>query len=150
MAKTNFTKVEGMLDEGLRKMAVEQLLDMTDSAKLVENPSFPNAHSEKEGVRLQTLQALQRDLKFLDKMDQGPYDLFGISKKTLIKYLKNPEALTLQEWQNAKETQIKVKKFRKDFEKNATGQNDDDLIQQQRKSHKTKRFNINDKWVPLS
>lgn len=149
MAKTNFTKVEEKLDEGLRKMAVEHLLDLADSAAKPKDDNAPNKIKQ-DHSRLQIILVLQRDMKFLDKEGQAPYELFGINKKTINKYLKNPEKLTSEEWEEIKKTQEKVHIFRKDFEKSSPQKNDDTLIEQQRHSHITKRFNINDKWLPLS
>lgn len=144
MAKTNFTKVEGMLDEGLRKMNVEQLLNLTKPNKSDQSAEQPNKE------RLKTLLTLQRDLKFLDKADQEPYELFNITKKRLNKLIKNPETTSPEEWAEIKETQMKVNGFRKEFEKNGSNEKNDELIQQQIRQHKTKRFNINDKWLPLT
>lgn len=149
MAKTNFTKVEEKLDEGLRKMTVEHLLDMADAATKPKDDKVPNKIRQ-DNSRLQVILSLQRDMKFLDKEDQTPYELFGINKKTISKYLKNPDKLTAEEWEEVKQIQGKVHKFRKDFEKNSTQKNDDNLIEQQRRVHVTKRFNINDKWLPLT
>lgn len=143
MAKTNFTKVEEKLDEGLRKMTVEHLLELADAATKPKD-------TKQDHSRLQVILSLQRDMKFLDKENQTPYELFGMNKKTISKYLKNPDKLTAEEWEGIKQIQGKVHKFRKDFEKNSTQKNDDSLIEQQRRSHITKRFNINDKWLPLT
>lgn len=143
MAKTNFTKVEEKLDEGLRKMTVEHLLELADAATKPKD-------NKQDHSRLQVILSLQRDMKFLDKENQTPYELFGMNKKTISKYLKNPDKLTAEEWEGVKQIQGKVHKFRKDFEKNSTQSNDDNLIEQQRRSHITKRFNINDKWLPLT
>ncbi len=149
MAKTNFTKVEGMLDEGLRKMTVEHLLNLTETSSEDDKTSgkVPEKHTQ---ARLKSILTLQRDMKFLDKAEQEPYELFSVSKKNIGKYLKNPDTLTSEEWEEIKEIQSKVHKFRKEFEKNSIQNNNDDLIEQQRRSQVTKRFNINEKWLPLS
>jgi hypothetical protein len=151
MAKTNFTKVEGILDEGLRKMTVDHLLDLTKAAPKSEDGKAADENTLKQNSnRSKILLILQRDMKFLDKGGHEPYELFGIDKKTIIKYLKNPGALSAEEWEEVKENQIKVRNFRKECEKNSNSKNDEDIIEQQRRSHKTKRFNINDKWLPLT
>ncbi|MBA3817053.1 MAG: hypothetical protein H0X29_11160 [Parachlamydiaceae bacterium] len=154
MAKTNFTKVEGMLDEGLRKMTVEHLLNLADTAQpesgKPSSKDTPQDALKQANSGLQIILALQRDMKFLDKKGQEPYELFGLNKKTIEKYLKKFETLTPQEWEEINDTQGKVRKFRKDLEKNMTEKDNDDLITQQRRSHVTKRFNINDKWLPLT
>lgn len=150
MAKTNFTKVEGMLDDGLRKIMVDQLLDLADAQQEPKDKTLKTGPAKQNELRLKILITLQREMKILDKMKQDPYGLFNISKKKINEYIKNYEKLSDEEWGNIKETQNRVHQFRKEQKTNFNQNNDTDLIEQQRRSHKTKRFNINDKWLPLT
>lgn len=149
MAKTDFTKVESILDEGLRKITVAHLLDLADEAKPESNKT-PNIASEQSNLRSQTILALQRDMKFLHNQGQEPYELFGITKKIINKYLKNIDTLTSEEWESIKTIHSKVQKFKKEFEKKSPKKDDDALVEQQRRRHVNKRFNINEKWLPLT
>lgn len=154
MAKTNFSKVEEILSEGLRKIKVEHLLDLADRAASPA-PDSADAGTQKNpapnqpGSRKHTLLALQRDLKHLTKQDKDAYKTFGIGKSRLKKYIEHPETLTAEEWEAVTKIKLKVDEFKIELAKTLPGTSDDDLVDQQRRKHVTKRFNINDSWVPL-
>lgn len=124
MAKTNFTKVEEMLDQGLRKITVEHLYEMADVAKGTGNPLA--ASTEKKAPQLDKTQthlisSLQRDLKLLKKQEEDMYVKLGIKKKHLKKMIENPSALKPEDWQTLKQIQEKIAAFREELKKNAPG-----------------------------
>lgn len=150
MAKTNFTKVEEALAEGLRKITVTKLLEEADEAGAGKEDSAAHMkeHQDREAAHALIL-TLQLDLKELSKNDQGVYTKFGIKKKELKKMISNPESLNPQDWEKLKKLRSQIDDFKKDMSKNLPPSNDETLIEQERYKHLNKRFNVKDKWIPL-
>lgn len=151
MAKTNYTKVEEMLDQGLRKITVEHLFEMADVAAATGNPP---AGTEKKGQQPDKAQShlitsLQRELKMLKKQEQDIYVKLGIKKKVLKRMIENPQDLTPEDWQSLKQIQEKIIAFREELKKKLPSVNNDELVETERFRHLTKRFNVNEKWLPL-
>ncbi len=146
MAKTNYTKVEEALDEGLRKMTVNRLLESTESAK---DQVADKASTKPSGAQGQQIAAIQTELKHLQKQGQKPYEKLGINKKDIKRYIEHPEALTLEDWNNIKKLKEKIDAFKKELEK-IPHSSDEELIEQERHKHINKRFNVNEKWLPLT
>lgn len=144
MAKTNFTKVEEILDEGLRKITVEHLLDLTDKPDGARQKKFESSSS-----RINVVSMLLKDLKQLQKQGKEPYEKLGIKKNFLKKFIDHPEVITPEEWKTIQGIKTKLDVFKKELAEKHPQVSDDDVIAQQRRRHITKRFNINEKWVPL-
>lgn len=161
MAKTNFTKVEEALSEGMRKIEVERLLIIADentaaNAKKSEGELESGDPSEAKPVvpkvdaaHLQRLTAINHELKALDKLGEQPYARLGIDKDEIKKFMKDPAALTHDDWEKVKSIKEQIATYKQERNVPGTPGTDDELIKQQRKSQKTKRFNINNKWIPL-
>lgn len=159
MAKTNYTKVEEALAEGMRKMEVNRLLKAADKAKEdkstdVQKPSSAPtspAKPEVDAVNLQRLKTVCRDLKALQKLGRNPYEELKINKEEIKKFIKDPSSLTPEEWQKVKEIKSKIAKYKEEKPQKTQekGEKDDDPLQEERKKQATKRFNVKDSWIPL-
>lgn len=156
MSKVDFTKVENALKEGLLKMSVQQLIVIADLANMPFG-MIEDSESEEElaKAKSQTAQALtvalknlEADLKKLRKKDVSMYQKLGIDKKELKHYFENPQKLSPQDWQKIKDIRDKIDVYKKELRKNVTT-SDQDIVQSERKKQNTKRFNINEKWIPL-
>jgi len=141
MTKTNFTKVEEALNEGLRKMTASHLLEMADSsAKTGGVTSNPFQAAIKRLIAL-----LKHDLKQLEKQDPDFYQNLGLKKPGLKKLLSDPEHLTPEDWESIKQIKEKIDQYKQKTPAPA----DEQIIQKERRKHINKRFNINEKWLPL-
>lgn len=150
MAKTNYTKVEEMLNEGLRKMSVEHLLDMADTATQAKsNATIEKAAKPLSAEQSRLMSVLQHDLSHLHKQGNKPYEKLGIKKKYLKQLIENPQGLTPEEWATVKRLKDQLEEFKKDLAMSLPNSSDEELVEKERKSHKTKRFNINKNWLPL-
>jgi len=144
MAKTNFTKVEDAFESEKRKQQKEALLKEADLASgnlIEENPQIEQ-QKKIQAKRNLLVKALKRDLKIY-----GPeiFDKkFGITKKKLELLLKKEMDLTDSDYAILETVKQKIAHF-----KDSDLDFDDNLIQQERKKHINKRFNVNDKWLPL-
>lgn len=132
MSKTNYSKVEKALEEGMLRMKTESLLEEADALK---NPS---KRSEEEEHAL-LLSYLQEELKQLKKEDPKAYKKLAFHKVDLKK-------LGAKE---AQEVQDQLNQYKKELS-SRTQVSDQSLIDAEREKHINKRFNVNDKWLPLN
>lgn len=139
MSKTNYTKMEEALNEGLLKMSVSRLLDLTNAAL-----DLDQAHSIG-----QLLALLNHEMKILKNHGIDPYEKLGIDKKTLKKLIDNPNHLTAQDFEQIKKLKGKIEEFKKEIESKLPQVTDDELVSKERRKHINKRFNVNEKWLPL-
>lgn len=141
MAKTNFTKVEDALNEGLLQLGVKNLLEATDTKTRLS--------PEQRAQYGQLLAALHADLKFLSKHNKKPYETLSIDKDQVLKFFSNPAALMPHEWELVQKWKKDVDAYKAKVKKEITPESDEEIIKKQQKKHATKRFNINEKWLPL-
>lgn len=159
MPKTNFTKVEEVLEQGLRKYSVEQLLEIADqtSAPKKRNPTIAyTAESDKPEIaplskeQSHLIHSLERDVKRLRKKDQEIYTKLGIGRKNLKKMIENPSALTPADWETIKQIRTKIDQYKAEMAKQLPQTSDEDLVESERKDHINRRYNVNKKWLPLT
>ena len=148
MGKTNFTKVEEALVAGLQQMTVAQLIEMADTANIKTPPTSA------ETTKLLTIQktlllALQLNINRLGKKDPDVYQKIGITKKKFKKFVQFPSELSSEDWKLIKETQDKLDLYMEEFIKNSPLCTNEQIIEQERVKHINKRFNVNEKWLPL-
>jgi hypothetical protein len=155
MAKTNFTKVEEALAEGMRKIEVNKLLDIADENAVANNKKSKSSKTppapKVDAIHMHRLNMINNELKTLEKIGKTPYQNLRIDKDEIKRFLKDPTVLTAEDWEKVALMKEQIAAYKVELEKNPDEKekNDDDLINQQRKSQITKRFNINKKWIPL-
>ncbi|KAF3363182.1 hypothetical protein PHSC3_000196 [Chlamydiales bacterium STE3] len=145
MSKTNFTKVEKAIDDGLQQIIIGNLLDLADAANAPKQP--PVTLSPEQQAAL--LQTLDRNLKKLNKMDSAAYQKLSPLKNDIKKLMSVSENFTAEDWQKIKEIKEKIESYKKEISKNLPQPSDDQIIEEERIKHINKRFNINDNWLPL-
>jgi hypothetical protein len=148
MAKTNFSKMEMLLHEGLLQVQVKNLLELADVAAgkgdiAKENP-VRVLQARKAIARL-----LQHELNYMYKSNSGIYNTIGIDREKLFKIFDAPDKISDEDWDYLSKIKTKVDIFRKGKQAMVNPKANEDLIEQQRKHHVNKRFNVNDKWLPL-
>jgi hypothetical protein len=145
MAKTNYSKVEEALAEGLQKISVEQLQAAAPSAKDKKMAS----EREKIAVRLRVLNLVRSNLDYLQKQGHTVYEQFEIKKSMLKKWIENPSEISAEEWKKIQKLKADLTEFKKSLEKGSTEEINETLLKQQAKENLTQRFNVNKKWLPL-
>lgn len=144
MAKTNFTKVEKSFDDEMRKNLQDELLKEAD--RVTGTPSKETAEIIRQkrlaAEKKILLQALQHDLKTMD--EDVLEDHIKISKDTLEHLLNKGINLKDQEIEELKKIKKRIDKYKKEHEGY-----DEKLVEEERKKHINKRFNVRDKWLPL-
>lgn len=139
MAKTNFKKVEESLDQGLRQIEIERLLDITDGV----------ATAEQVSLRGQLLAFLQIELKSMLHKGHNLYQKFNIDKGELKKYAEDPMSLKAEDLEKLKKYKEQIDQFRVELAKSEPTVSDEDVVDAERRKHINKRFNTNEKWLPL-
>jgi hypothetical protein len=148
MPKTNYTKVEEMLNQSLHKIQVNHLLEEADEATKSQG-SAVSAESAKKLSSTTLISSIQRDLKNLYKKDSATYIKLGIKKKYLKRWIETPEALTPEEMETLKQIQEKIKIFKEELKTRLPAIQDEAIVESQRTKHINKRYNVNEKWLPL-
>lgn len=141
MAKTNFLKAEEALTAALQKMSVEQLFEQASAR---DNPATEE-NAKRDQARLYIIKTLQLELKKLHRHDSEIYKKLGIKRKELDVYLEFPAKISSETWKKIVALKAKVE----EFSKNLPEKTNDQLIEIERQKHITKRFNVNEKWLPL-
>lgn len=134
MAKINLTKVEGALHEGLEKIRREKLEALTENSNTLG----------KEKKEMQILLVLVNQLRHLFKENLEDYKAVGMTIKEVEELLKKKEPLN-KEVQNRL---LHAKKMIKKIKAKNTKESQE-LVDMERRRHINKRFNVNEKWLPL-
>lgn len=146
MSKTNFTKVEEALAEGMRKIEVDKLLTIADANS---GKSSPEKKSKIDSIHLRRLVKVDEELKSLEKLGKNPYVRLRIAKEEMEKFLNDPANLTAKDWERLQAIIKQVTSYKSEIERKPLVSSDEDLIKQQQKKQAGKRFNVNEKWIPL-
>lgn len=139
MPKTNYTKVEESLSEGLRKMDIHRLLDITEG----------EATAEQLHARGQLLALIQYELKSLSHQGLDLYETLKIDKKELKKMAGNLPALTQVDIDKLKKIREQIVNAKAEFDKKQPRPTNEDIVAKEQRKHVNKRFNIRDDWLPL-
>lgn len=152
MAKINLSKAEEALSGTLHKITVDKLLEEADSAKKVTGKDEKNVQPplDEEKSKQLLLSTFQRDLLRLYKKDHAAYKKAGITKKHIENFTKHPEKCTATDWKTLEDAHKKVISLLKIATQKSQEIPMDKLIEQQRQKQSTKRFNVSDKWLPLT
>lgn len=131
----NYSKVEAILGEGMRRLKMRALLKETGKGV------------EKRGEEV--ILALKYELQGLKKLDPKLYQHMAFKPSEVKILLENANELTDKELELAKEYLSQVRHHKKIYSEKNPPPSDEELIEQQKKRHLTKRHNVNDNWLPL-
>lgn len=135
MSKTNFTKAEEALNEEMRKIAIQKILDETAAAKDDYSPSQ------------KVIKQLIRDVNPLIKKDKRLFAKLGF-KKEQIKAILEDQNISAENWKVLMDFKEKLDSYRMEKKKNSEG-SEEKQVEEERIKHINKRFNINEGWLPL-
>lgn len=140
--KTNYTKVEEALKEGMQKYSLHKLLDEADEAQNVKKESSPDENLTKQ----KTVISIQRAVKSYSKVDKKFYKKIGYKREDIKNLLSNPDCSQPEVWKNILQLKEKIEAYKKadpslNFE--------EDIVKKERVKHVNKRYNVKDNWLPL-
>ena len=136
MAKTNFTKAEEALAEGMRKMTVQKLLDETKQA----------AQQEDVKPSQKIIKQLIRDLNMVMKNDKQLFLVLGFNKDQIKKILSDPTNISADDWKTLLDFKKMFDMYKSKKKREVVN---DRIVEEERQKHINKRFNVNEKWLPL-
>jgi dsDNA-binding SOS-regulon protein len=140
MAKVQYTKVEDILTEGLRKIKRDNLLDLAAIAANI-GPKKKNLQKLINQLKVEIAFFKKKERFFLKKLLEEPKKLEEILEKS--PPLTEEENLFLITFIQ------KFTEYKNGLKEGATTEVNESLIEQERIKHINKRFNVRDKWLPL-
>ena len=149
MSRINYTRAEQALKADLLKMGIQRILFLADLASSFGKPNKSKASLGKDPQEnFQSLMdGIKVEVKKLAKQDTSFYDQLELSKDEVKNILQATGPLTEEA---EKKIQLLVEKLKK-YKKNSKIKQptDQELVQSQRKKQQSKRFNVNEKWLPM-
>lgn len=153
MAKINYTKVE----EAIERLFLEGLVKrLHHFSKIMENfssgpPLLERKPPDKEAV-VSALQQLNEVISKIRKHNKELYSQLNVDTLQLRRLMREPHNISYKDWDDLQTLRIKAMKLLTDLQQNSqqnSQEGDQALIEKQKKTHKTKRFNVRDKWWPV-
>lgn len=141
MGKTNFTKVEEALREGLDKLQRDKLLQQADEAQL--------KHKTKKTTDNQLVEVIRRDLNQIKKKDKKFLKELGFTKNEIKALLDKEGDHSLEELKQLGSLEEKIAAYKQALKSRRVQEPDDEIVEREKKHHINKRFNVNDDWLPL-
>ncbi|MEM1282645.1 MAG: hypothetical protein AAGG81_03745 [Chlamydiota bacterium] len=125
-------------------MTVSRLCELADIAAGIGQSQEPEDSITKSQRLL--IRRIKLDLMRLRKKDSKIYAKLKIKKSELKNQLDNAENLSKDDWKMLRALRKKTKAM---IETLYPTSSDEELIEEQQERHITKRFNVNEKWLPL-
>lgn len=148
MTKTNYTKVEEILEQGLRKMSINKIFEDSEKAIKQKGESKPESDLDKEKALF--IANLKRDLKKLDyRAHMKFYSSLGMKKSELKKKIAAPNLLKPEDWEAIMAIKKKIDLYKAQLSTQIPEMELSQAIDEERTKHINKRFNVNEKWLPL-
>jgi len=145
MAKTNFTKVEEVLEEGLRQMTVQHLHALADTLSNMDSEGIEKSDSD---FLKKLITILKFEVNWMETHEISLEKRIGIKKSDIKKLIEKKPPFNAEDFDKIKEIKEKIEMLKAELEKKSPETNDQ-LVQKERVKHINKRFNTNDKWLPL-
>lgn len=158
MAKTNYSKVEQALDEGLKRLSVDKLLEYSDvSSKLGQTPSIAKQgrlENEEAALRLKQdkhllVASMQFDINRLFKKNKHLYTKLGTHHEEITSLFNDIDTLTEDRLKRLLEIKKSLDDYKAKLKEKKPDSSNDAIVEHERKKHINKRFNVKDKWLPL-
>lgn len=148
MAKTNFSKMEALLNEGLLQVQVKSWLELADLA--AGKGEIAKEHPARVlQARKAIAKILKHEISYMYKTNPNIYTMLKVDREKLFNIFDNADKMSDEDWEYLSGLKKMVDIFRKGQQAMVNPQKNEELIEQQRKQHVNKRFNVNDKWLPL-
>lgn len=155
MPKTDYTRVETALEEGLRHFNILQLLDYADYAAKIGTGDPKQRERRLRSIALWvrrkherriTAATVKYDIDRLFKKDYHLYTALGTYHDEIEDLLKRAADLSDEEWERFEAIKAALEKYK---EEHAIITPNSEIVDKERRRHINKRFNTNEKWLPL-
>jgi hypothetical protein len=140
MAKTNFSKVESLIEKGIEKRKISNIVDQTRPDAEISSDKIP---------KLYLIESIRYDVAAMPHFDEGFFKKIGVKKQEILRLIKNPNQLTDKDWQLVQEIHDKIDARKEQIKEELPDPSDEDIIEFEKRRHIYKRFNVNETWLPL-
>lgn len=141
MSKTNFTKVEQALAEGMSRIERSKL-----DAQVQNVPDTDVALLKEQRLKQH---ALKTSLDWLWKRDKELFTKLQTDPAVAQRLVEAKELLSTDDKQLLASLFTHAQEIKDALEKETGIESNDSLVEQQRQQHITRRFNVDDRWLPL-
>lgn len=152
--KQNFSKAEEALANRLKQMEVDHLNKLAEIAQRVGKPELRNMIEKAALAANKT--ALERKAVFhfvkegLKKYKEPVvFTAVGTTLDEVQKVVQQTEPLSNEQWQLLTKVKESMQSAKQRYLQGHPGINDNQIVEKERKKHINKRFNVNEKWLPL-
>ncbi|MEX1013065.1 MAG: hypothetical protein WD595_00505 [Waddliaceae bacterium] len=144
MSKIEYTKAEKALSEGLLKLTIENIYEVAELVELKDSIEEKKRVLQKREIAKKLIR-VRHDLHWLSSKVRRLYTQMKIKKSRVEEILDKGEEVNKEDVKILVTIADKLQEIRASLPKLS----DEEIIEIERKKHINKRFNINDKWLPL-
>lgn len=144
--KVDFSKVENILSDTLRKIFIDRLSELAIIANLIQ------ASSQATNPKLmdEIAASFQQELGKLKRKDKKLYQKLGLTDANEERFKISPSQFTQEDWILLKDLKQKIDELKRELLGDELPNLEyEQQVEHERKRHIYKRFNIRDGWIPL-
>jgi hypothetical protein len=157
MAKTNYSKVEKLLVDGIRRLKTEQLLEIADKAALAHRKNVapatePSLPLPSESAVHATIRGIKRDLKAIEAADPETFATLGSDQESVSTLVPRLAEFSQTDWDQLVAVREKIEAIRREVVGVTESQQLDLQIQGEFDKLEVKGkydFHSKDKWRPV-
>lgn len=152
--KQNFSKAEEALEKRLKQMEVDHLNKLADISQRVGKPELRNM-IEKAALAANKTALERKSIKHfvtegLKKYkDPAVFKAAGTTLEDAQKMVQQTEPLSSDQWKLLGKLREAMQNAKQQYLQAHPNINDEQIVEKERKKHINKRFNVNEKWLPL-
>ncbi|MBA2369577.1 MAG: hypothetical protein H0V82_11220 [Candidatus Protochlamydia sp.] len=144
--KVDFSKVENILSDTLRKIFIDRLSELAIIANLIQTSS----QSYDPKLMDEVAASFQKELSKLKRKDKKIYDKLGLSDADEERFKLSPSQFSQEDWILLKELKMRIDDLKRQLQgDDLPNLEHEQQVEHERKRHVYKRFNIRDGWIPL-
>ena len=147
MPKVNFSKVEKSFDRALQKLVINHLSELAAIANVIHDPQSNITSKTIEEI----IGRFQKELKKLKKRDSKLFEKLNLSPEDESRFNRPASEFLQEDWLRLKALKMRITELKHELyrQKRIECANMTIQVDQERRRHINKRFNIRDGWLPL-
>lgn len=145
MSKINFTKIEQILEEALHEMKIDFLFEEATLANLTHEH-----HKTPSNVISAIISKFHMEMTRLKEKDPNLYHMLNLTPDEENRLKQPATSFTQADWQLLLNLKEKIEEYKKIcYGQSAPDETQIKQIEEERKAHINKRFNVKKGWLPL-
>jgi hypothetical protein len=153
--KNNFGKAEEALERQLKKMEIDALHRLADASQQVGQPELRNI-IEKSVLAASKIAAKRKALLHFVKTNSDRYGSKELYERAELPeqelkafLLKSFQEILPEQWRQLERVKEELLQAKAAYEQLHPEKSDASIVDKERQKHINKRYNVNDKWLPL-